>query len=180
MTPPPRDPGRSTASVTRGAPAVPAPAGIVPVGTGRAPAGRRQTVLVSGLASDSHTWNLVFLQLLIEELGYDVVNLGPCVPDELLVRECRERTPALLVVSSVNGHGHQDGVRVIRKLRAEPGLAELPAVIGGKLGITGGEGTDHVAELMEAGFDSVFEDGAQEIASFRRFIGGIPRRAALS
>ncbi|MGW1077322.1 cobalamin B12-binding domain-containing protein [Streptomyces sp. NPDC002537] len=155
-----------------------APSAAVPVPSAdHAPAGHRQTVLVSGLASDSHTWNLVFLQLLIEEHGYDVVNLGPCVPDELLVRECLERAPALLVVSSVNGHGRQDGVRVIRKLRAEPALAELPAVIGGKLGITGGEGTGHVAELVEAGFDSVFEDGVQEIAAFRRFIGGIPQRA---
>ncbi|MFI1161813.1 cobalamin B12-binding domain-containing protein [Streptomyces sioyaensis] len=142
-----------------------------------APAKRRQTVLVSGLASDSHTWNLVFLQLLIEEQGYDVVNLGPCVPDELLVRECLERAPALLVISSVNGHGHQDGVRVIRKLRAERALATLPAVIGGKLGIAGSDRTGHVAELVEAGFDSVFEDGAQEITAFRRFIGGIPQRA---
>ncbi|MFG2723424.1 cobalamin B12-binding domain-containing protein [Streptomyces sp. NPDC048416] len=137
----------------------------------------RQTVLVSGLASDSHTWNLVFLQLLIEEQGYDVVNLGPCVPDELLVQECLDRAPAMLVLSSVNGHGHQDGLRVIRKLRDEGGLAGLPAVIGGKLGITGGEGGGHAAELVAAGFDSVFEDSAQEIASFQHFIGGIPQRA---
>ncbi|MFF1650825.1 cobalamin B12-binding domain-containing protein [Streptomyces sp. NPDC058240] len=142
-----------------------------------ATARRRQTVLVSGLASDSHTWNLVFMQLLIEEQGYDVVNLGPCVPDELLVQECLERAPAMLVLSSVNGHGAQDGLRVIRKLRDERGLAELPAVIGGKLGISGGEGAGRVAELVAAGFDSVFEDGAQEIAAFQRFIGGIPQRA---
>ncbi|MFH8477142.1 cobalamin B12-binding domain-containing protein [Streptomyces sp. NPDC018000] len=137
---------------------------------------RRETVLVSGLASDSHTWNLVFLQLLIEEHGYDVVNLGPCVPDELLIQECLERTPAMLVLSSVNGHGHQDGLRLIKKLRQEDGLRALPAVIGGQLGITGGEDGGHAAELVAAGFDSVFEDGAQEIAAFRRFIGGIPQR----
>ena len=137
---------------------------------------RRETVLVSGLSSDSHTWNLVFLQLLIEEHGYDVVNLGPCVPDELLIQECLERAPAMLVLSSVNGHGHQDGLRLIEKLRKEDGLKALPAVIGGKLGITGGEDGGHAAELVAAGFDSVFEDGAQEIAAFRRFIGGLPRR----
>lgn len=139
-------------------------------------ADRRETVLVAGLASDAHTWNLVFLQLLIEEHGYDVVNLGPCVPDELLIEECLERTPAMLVLSSVNGHGHQDGLRLIGRLRTEDRLRALPAVIGGKLGITGGEDGGHAAELVAAGFDSVFEDGAQEIAAFRRFIGGIPRR----
>jgi methylaspartate mutase sigma subunit len=137
---------------------------------------RRETVLVAGLASDAHTWNLVFLQLLIEEHGYDVVNLGPCVPDDLLIQECLERVPAMLVLSSVNGHGHQDGLRLIGKLRTEDRLRALPAVIGGKLGITGGEDGGHAAELVAAGFDGVFEDGAREIAAFRRFIGGIPRR----
>ncbi|WP_445396808.1 cobalamin B12-binding domain-containing protein [Streptomyces sp. LE64] len=137
---------------------------------------RGKTVLVSSLASDSHTWNLVFLQLLIEEHGYDVVNLGPCVPDDLLIRECLERPPTMLVLSSVNGHGYQDGLRLIGKLRAEDRLTTLPTVIGGKLGITGGEDGGHAAELIAAGFDSVFEDGAQEIAAFRRFIERAPRR----
>jgi methylaspartate mutase sigma subunit len=140
-----------------------------------AASGRRETVQVAGAASDAHTWNLVYLQLLIEEHGYDVVNLGPCVPDELLIEECLQRAPAMLVLSSVNGHGHQDGLRLIGKLRTEDRLRELPAVIGGKLGITGGEDGGHATELVAAGFDSVFEDGAQEIAAFRRFIGGVPR-----
>ncbi|MGQ4416103.1 methylaspartate mutase, partial [Streptomyces sp. SAS_269] len=39
--------------------------------------GGTPVVVVSSLASDAHTWNLVFLQLLIEESGFDVVNLGP-------------------------------------------------------------------------------------------------------
>nr|BCB14666.1 glutamate mutase [Streptomyces spiroverticillatus] len=142
-----------------------------------APQRRRRTVVVSGVASDSHTWNLVFLQLLIEELGCDVINLGPCVPDELLVRECLEHSPDLLVLSSVNGHGAQDGLRMIRKLRARTELAGLPAVIGGKLGVSGGEGAERVAELIAAGFDSVFQDGSQEVSAFRRFLTDVPQRA---
>ena len=38
------------------------------------------TVVVSGLASDAHTWNLVYLQLVLEEMGHRVTNLGACVP----------------------------------------------------------------------------------------------------
>ncbi|MEU6883113.1 cobalamin-dependent protein [Streptomyces sp. NPDC046712] len=149
-----------------------------PVATGGLPAGaRRETVVVSGLSSDAHTWNLVFLQLLIEELGYDVVNLGPTVPDELLESEIREHNPALVVISSVNGHGYQDGLRVIRKLRAVPALAGTPMVIGGKLGISGGEDDAHIEELVAAGFDAVFEDGRTERGSFERFIGALPQRA---
>ncbi|MFI6850365.1 cobalamin-dependent protein [Kitasatospora sp. NBC_00085] len=135
------------------------------------------TVIVSGLSSDAHTWNLVFLQLLIEELGYDVVNLGPTVPDELLESEIRAHDPALVVISSVNGHGYQDGVRVIRKLRAVPALARTPMVIGGKLGIAGGSDEARLRELVEAGFNAVFEDGRTEQGSFERFLVSLPQKA---
>ncbi|PYC78622.1 methylaspartate mutase [Streptomyces tateyamensis] len=133
-------------------------------------ADRRPTVVVSGVASDSHTWNLVFLQLLIEELGYQVVNLGPTVPDELLVEECQELAPALIVLSSVNGHGFQDGLRVAGKLRDCQELAATPLVIGGKLGIGGEQNERQIGELLAAGFDAVFQDGATGLADFQRFI----------
>jgi methylaspartate mutase sigma subunit len=129
-------------------------------------------VVVTATASDSHTWNLVFLQLLLEELGHRVLNLGPCVPDDLLVSACVEAEPDLVVVSSVNGHGYQDGLRAIDRLRREPALAAVPVVIGGKLGTAGRDGS-RSRELVAAGFDAVFEDGHQ-IASFRSFVRSLP------
>ncbi|MEV5433801.1 cobalamin-dependent protein [Streptomyces sp. NPDC052701] len=154
---------------------------------GTAPDRARATVVVTTVASDSHTWNLVFLQLLLEELGYHVVNLGPCVPDDLLVRHCREIRPAAVIISSVNGHGAQDGLRVIRALRDDELTAALPVAIGGKLGVDGGA-TSHAERLLGAGFDAVFEDGTDTLAAFRRFLndlgtgsdralGSRPRRA---
>ncbi|MGY1453771.1 cobalamin B12-binding domain-containing protein [Streptomyces sp. SS8] len=126
-------------------------------------------VLVSSVSSDSHTWNLVFLQLLIEEYGHSVTNIGACVPDDLLIAECRRHRPDMVVISSVNGHGHLDGRRLIARLRAEPDLADLPVVIGGKLGTRGAEGGSHVGALVEAGFDAVFEDSVS-IGEFRRYL----------
>ena len=133
----------------------------------------RGTVVVTTLASDSHTWNLVFLQLLIEELGYTVVNLGPCVPDEVIVEACVAIEPDLVVVSTVNGHGHQEGLRVIGKLRARAPLAATPMVIGGKLGIAGECPADRFDELTSAGFDAVFDDAAVGIQDFRTFVCAI-------
>ncbi|THA23951.1 methylaspartate mutase [Streptomyces sp. RKND-216] len=128
-------------------------------------------VVVSGVASDAHTWNLVFLQLLLEELGHRVTNLGPCVPDRTLLAECRELRPDLLVLSSVNGHGGADGRRVARLLREDPECGRLPMVIGGKLGISGPDGQE-TGPLLEAGFDAVFEDGSG-LASFRSFLQSV-------
>jgi methylaspartate mutase sigma subunit len=116
--------------------------------------------VVTSVASDAHTWNLVFLQLALEELGHRVLNLGACVPDNLLIEECLRGRPDLVVVSSVNGHGFQDGIRLIRRIRAQPELAATPVVIGGKLGITGPAGRQCRDQLRAAGFDAVFDDGA--------------------
>src|SRR5262249_59490655 len=98
------------------------------------------TVVVTSVASDSHTWNLVYLQLVLEELGHKVVNLGACVPDELLISECLRVRPDLVVVSTVNGHGFHDGMELIGRFRALEDLATTPVVIGGKLGIAGPAG----------------------------------------
>ncbi|MET7685506.1 cobalamin B12-binding domain-containing protein [Streptomyces sp. NPDC005423] len=145
-------------------------------GPGGAVAARssRGTVIVTSLASDSHTWNLVFLQLLIEECGYTVVNLGPCVPDDVLVAECQALEPDMVVISSVNGHGYQDGLRVIGRLRASGPSAATPVVIGGKLGTDNAEGAVRAAELTAAGFDAVFEDGQDPVGAFRGFLAALP------
>jgi methylaspartate mutase sigma subunit len=113
-------------------------------------------VLLTTTSSDSHTWNLMFLQLLLEEGGFEVLNLGPCVPDALLVETARGWRPCAIVVSTVNGHGRIDGTRVVRAVRQDPEIAQLPMVIGGKLGIEGPSSDDEVSRLLEAGFDAVF------------------------
>jgi len=125
--------------------------------------------IVTSVSSDAHTWNLVFLQLLLEERGGRVVNLGACTPDELIISECRTVRPTVLVVSTVNGHGHIDGGRLIRKLRAQPDLAGLRVVIGGKLGVGGAANARYGAELVDAGYDASFEAGT-DMAEFDAFL----------
>jgi methylaspartate mutase sigma subunit len=134
---------------------------------------RTLEVVVTGLSSDAHTWNLVYLQLLLEELGCRVTNLGACTPDATIVRECLSRRPALLVISSLNGHGGHDGARLVRAMRARPELLATPAVIGGKLDVTGGDTGRTAARLLAAGFDAVFEDtgGLTRFRSFVRTLG---------
>jgi methylaspartate mutase sigma subunit len=144
-------------------------------GTGMVP-GDGRTVIVSSMASDSHTWNLVYLELLIAELGFEVINLGACVPDELLESECRRQRPAMIVLSSVNGHGYQDGLRVAQRLRGHAELRDIPMVIGGKLGIAGAQSDEQVDALLLAGFNAVFDDRQSGPASFRRFVSSISDR----
>ena len=132
-------------------------------------------ILLTSTASDSHTWNLVFLQLLLEESGHDVTNLGACVPDEALLSHCRELAPDLVVISTVNSHGRQDVAWVIRLIRATPETRALPVVIGGKLGVTGPDGGVGVKQLVSAGFDDVFDSG-DAIGRFLSFVGLLSRQ----
>lgn len=126
-------------------------------------------VILSSVSSDSHTWNLVYLQLLLEEMGHEVINLGACTPDGLIIEACERQTPDLLVISSVNGHGHIDGSRMIRALRAQAELQGLPAVIGGKLGVKGLDNTAHTEKLLEAGFSAVF-DASENLQRFGHYV----------
>lgn len=135
--------------------------------------------IVSSVSSDAHMWNLVFLQLLLEEHGAEVNNLGACVPDELIIDECISTRPDALILSTVNGHGHLDGLRLIRKIRSEPALEDLRVVIGGKLGVRGAENIVFAEELALNGFDAVFEAGSG-IERFEEFLGALesgPSRA---
>lgn len=129
-------------------------------------------VVVTSTASDSHTWNLVYLQLMLEELGHRVTNLGACVPDEMAADRCSELRPDLIVVSSVNGHGCNDGLRLIDRLRSRDELRATPVVIGGKLGVAGAD-AGHGERLLAAGFDAVFDDNGG-IAVFRSFLNALP------
>ena len=126
-------------------------------------------VIVTSVASDSHNWNLVFIELTLTELGHRVINLGPCVPDDLLVSECLRLRPSLVVVSTVNGHGFFDGMRLIGCVRACRELGAIPVVIGGKLGIAGPAGRASGDQLRSAGFDAVFDDDS-DMAAFRSFV----------
>jgi methylaspartate mutase sigma subunit len=136
--------------------------------------------VVSTLSSDAHTWNLVYLQLLIEEHGFRVANLGPCVPEDMLVARCCELRPQLVVISSVNGHGHQDGLRAIARLRARPELAGVPVVIGGKLGVSAVGRSDRAEALLAAGYDAVYDDagGTESFLSLVASLAAAPAAPA--
>jgi methylaspartate mutase sigma subunit len=130
---------------------------------------KRCRFFVSGTLSDAHTWNLIFLQLLIEEYGHEVINLGACVPQEFLIQQCLLQKPDVLVISSVNGHGHIDGINLINAVRKIPELQHLTVLIGGKLGTRGSENWIYTENLLNAGFNGVF-NADTELPSFIRVL----------
>lgn len=128
--------------------------------------------VLSSTPSDSHTWNLLFVQLLLEENGWSVTNLGACVPVTILLDESLRRVPDLIVITSVNGHGAQDAHRMIAALRAAPALSEVPVVLGGKPCVS--EDQEHGAadELVAAGYDAVLV-GESAVPAFESLLARV-------
>lgn len=141
---------------------------------GTRPAGGLRVVL-SSLPSDAHTWNLVYVELVLREMGHVVRNLGACVPQRMLVRECCDTSPDLVVISTVNGHGASEGARAVKALRRDRRTCDVPVVIGGKLTTRGRAGGGVSGQLLRAGFSEVFDDADAE--RFRAYVGTLAARA---
>ena len=138
---------------------------------------KSKRAIVATVPSDSHMWNLVYIELVLRENGWDVNNLGACPPVELVVEACLREKPDMLVISSVNGHGHIGGRKLIGQIRSNPELDYLPVVIGGKLGTLGANNSVFVEPLISAGFSAVFME-AEGLQAFGHFIAN-PRREEL-
>jgi methylaspartate mutase sigma subunit len=138
---------------------------------------KSKRAIVTTVPSDSHMWNLVYIELVLRENGWDVNNLGACSPVELTVETCLAEKPDMLVVTSVNGHGHIGGRKLIGQIRSHSELDYLPVVIGGKLGTLGANNSVFVEPLISAGYSAVFME-AEGLEAFGEFIEA-PKRAEL-
>lgn len=127
------------------------------------------STLLTTIPSDSHGWNLVFMQMFMEELGIEVENLGTCVPFDEVVGRCREGSVGLVVVSTVNGHGHLEGCELAHRLAELPGRGRIKLVIGGKLGVDVSQDAWYAEELRQAGYDAVFH-GPAALDSFKEYL----------
>lgn len=127
---------------------------------------REPHAVLTTVPSDSHTWNLLFIQLLLEESGWSVTNLGCCTPVARLLEESLRLVPDMIVISTVNGHGAQEAPRLITALRAEPLLADVPVYLGGKICISEEDQASAAAELVDAGYSGVFF-GEEAVPAFR-------------
>jgi methylaspartate mutase sigma subunit len=126
-------------------------------------------VLLTSTPSDSHTWNLVYMQMLIQEMGHEVVNLGACTPIEEIEAGLHKHRPDAVVVSTVNGHGVMEGMKISGRLNeSKPGQSVIK-LIGGKLDTTGAPSGEQIHALRESGFDGVFI-GEEALTEFMAFM----------
>jgi methylaspartate mutase sigma subunit len=121
------------------------------------------------VSSDAHGWNLVYLEMVLSESGYEVCNLGPCSSVRDVMEAVNEAATALVVLSSVNGHGCIEAPSYAGALRNNGRTRSVPLVLGGQLTSNGTVSDDQLSRLCAAGFDRVFT-GADAIAELRAYL----------
>ena len=115
-------------------------------------------VVIGMTESDCHTVSLYMFKLYLEERGFQVLNLGACVPLELMFREAVNFRADAIVIGAQNGHAVDD----LKRLKAiKKGYRDSPPIfIGGRLAvgvqkperaeaIIRGLGVDHVLNSFE-------------------------------
>lgn len=115
-----------------------------------------KTCLISSVESDSHMWNLVYMQLFLEEKGFTVNNLGCCVPADIVIDTAQQSNPDLVLISSVNGHGFSQGKELMEKAANKFTRKRPKMVIGGKLSVQASDNAEIERQLQSAGYDGVF------------------------
>ncbi|MFE9426689.1 methylaspartate mutase [Kitasatospora sp. NPDC006697] len=114
-------------------------------------------VILGVAASDSHAVANHLIAFQLRQLGYQVVNLGPCTPVSEFADCHAENGDALaVVIGSINGHALED-LAPLRAVR-DQGLLDCPVIVGGNLSVgsakTGREGD----ALLALGVDHVLQD----------------------
>lgn len=130
---------------------------------------KKPKCLLSSVESDSHMWNLVYMQLFIEEQGMDVYNMGCCVPSQNIISEIVKQQPELVVISSVNGHGYVQGLELIKALNKSNPHINSKIVIGGKLSTSESDNQRISQSLVNEGYDDVFV-GDRSVSKFKQFM----------
>lgn len=115
-------------------------------------------ILLTTIESDSHTWNLVVLQLLLQEQGHKVTNLGACVSPLEVIKQSNKLDISVIFVSTLNGHGSSEGITLAKQIKKQKKLKNIPLVIGGLLTTTNNISLQQIKELEDAGYSYIFNN----------------------
>jgi methylaspartate mutase sigma subunit len=112
-------------------------------------------IVVGVIGADCHAVGNKILTSLLNQLGYNVVNLGVMVSQEEFIDTAIETNADAIFVSSIYGHGEIDCIG-LRDKCVERGLSQVLLYVGGNL-VIGKHDFKYVEEkFLAMGFDRVF------------------------
>jgi len=117
-----------------------------------------KTVVIGVIGSDCHAVGNKIIDHVLNEEGFNVVNIGVLSPQEDFINAAVETNADAIVVSSLYGHGELDCEGMGDKCK-EAGLNDIKLYVGGNI-VVGKQNWDEVeARFKIMGFNRVYRPG---------------------
>jgi methylmalonyl-CoA mutase cobalamin-binding subunit len=111
--------------------------------------------IVATTVDDSHVWNLVGVELKLRDRGFAVRNLGACTSPAEIAEAVRTYRPALLAISTINGHGALSIAPILETLEQYQLKRAVKIVVGGLLTTDPALAPAAAQRLLDHGVDAV-------------------------
>lgn len=113
-----------------------------------------QKVIIGVTASDAHAVANRLLAYKLKELGYSVINLGPCTTVEEFAQAAQANPSALaILIGSYNGHAYEDLRDLV--LAKKQRRIICPVILGGNLSVGSQKEASDYTVLFDIGVDYI-------------------------
>ncbi|MCL2376348.1 MAG: methylaspartate mutase subunit S [Defluviitaleaceae bacterium] len=117
------------------------------------------TLVLGVIGADVHAVGNKILNYTFTQAGFNVTNLGVMVSQKEFVEAAVEADAAVIIVSSMYGHGEID-CKGLREKCDEAGLTDILLYVGGNLVVGKQEFTQVEKVFLEMGFNRVYPPGS--------------------
>ena len=115
----------------------------------------KKTIVIGVIGADAHAVGNNIIYLTLNNSGFNVVNLGVMVSQEVFIDAAIETIADAILLSSLYGHGEIDCMGLRQKCD-EAGLKGMPLFVGGNL-VVGKQNFEDVKErFLAMGCDFVY------------------------
>lgn len=114
----------------------------------------KKAIVMGVIGSDIHIVGNKIIHFALREAGYDVTNLGIFNSQEDFINAAKETDAAVIMVSSLYGHGELDCMGMKEKC-VEAGLGDVLLYVGGNLMVGKHEPEEVIEKFKAMGFDRV-------------------------
>lgn len=117
-----------------------------------------KSIVIGVIGADVHAVGNKIIEYTLENVGYNVVNVGVLSSQEDFINAAIETNASLILVSSLYGHGEID-CRGMREKCIEAGIGDILLYVGGNIVVGKQDFNEVKARFLEMGFNRVYPPG---------------------
>lgn len=118
----------------------------------------KKTIVIGVIGSDCHAVGNKILELVLDEAGFNIVNIGVLSSQEDFVNAAVEERADAIMVSSMYGHGEID-CRGLRERCDRAGLNNILLYVGGNIVVGKQNWLSVYNKFIEMGYDRAYPPG---------------------